>query len=272
MITKHIQVGNVSIFCRVYGKGFPVVMLHGFGEDGAIWEEQAQSLSGDYLVIVPDLPGSGKSDLLKGDPGMDDFARLLHEMLLSEKIRSCIMIGHSMGGYITLAFAELFPGLLHSFGLFHSSAYADQPEKITQREKAIEFIDSNGAAAFLKTSIPGMFRDPKVSELEINNLLKKGSLFTPGALKQYYRAMINRPDRTNIIKNSSKRVLFVLGQHDKAVPFIQGLEQTHLASCTYIYVLRQSAHMGMREETVKSNEILSAFLRSALNGVIIEVQ
>jgi pimeloyl-ACP methyl ester carboxylesterase len=267
MLTKYIHVGNVSIFCRIYGKGFPVVLLHGFGEDGSVWEEQSAILSAEYLVIVPDLPGSGSSDALDGEPCMEDFAGHLCQMLKLENIGSCIMIGHSMGGYITLAFAEQFPELLHAYGLFHSSAYADQPEKVIQREKAIEFIEKNGALAFLKTSIPGLFMDQVESEFKINRLLKKGAKFTPGALKQYYHAMIQRPDRTEILQSSKIPVLFVLGQHDKAVPFSQGLQQTHLAFCTYIYVLRNSAHMGMLEETARSNEILSQFIRSAISGV-----
>ena len=267
MLTKYIPIGNVSIFCRIYGKGFPVVLLHGFGEDGSVWEEQATSLSKDYLVIVPDLPGSGHSGNLDGTPGMKDFAITIYKLLISENTGPCIMIGHSMGGYITLAFAEYYPELVHRFGLFHSSAYADSAEKIAQREKAIEFIDANGASAFLKTSIPGLFRDPIESELEIRNLLEKGAHFTSAALIQYYRAMIDRTDRTCIVKNSKQPILYVLGEHDKAVPFISGLEQTHLSSCTYIYVLRNSAHMGMLEETARSNEILSQFIRSAISGV-----
>src|SRR4051812_31229334 len=101
-----------------FGSGFPVVLLHGFAEDHTVWNDQVEFLAHHYRLIVPDLPGSGKSGrLTKVEVSMDDYARTVESLLEVEKISSCILLGHSMGGYITLAFAELFPGKLAGFGL-----------------------------------------------------------------------------------------------------------------------------------------------------------
>ena len=131
---------TATISYSVQGKGKPVVLLHGFGEDSSIWDQQVLFLKEHCLLIVPDLPGSGKSDLLKlkvePDPiSIDDYADCIYSLLQHEAIPFCIMLGHSMGGYITLAFAEKYPLLLEGFGLIHSTAYADSEEKKTEPRK-----------------------------------------------------------------------------------------------------------------------------------------
>jgi pimeloyl-ACP methyl ester carboxylesterase len=253
-----------SVNYKSYGTGKAVILIHGFGEDGTVWDEQVKALQNNFLLIVPDLPGSGKSTILeKDDVCMDDHAACIFEILQQEKITQCTMIGHSMGGYITLAFAEKFPEYLKAFGLFHSSAYADDDEKIATRKKAILFIKENGVQAFLKTSTPGLFYEIKNREHDIDDLLVKGNNFTAAALIQYYEAMMARPDRTTVLKEFNGSVLFIIGFHDKAVPFQLSLQQTHLPTQSYIKILRNSAHMGMMEEKEKANKSLTDFLQSA---------
>ena len=261
MNEKNIIFENTELHYTTSGKGKAIVLIHGFGEDGTVWDEQILTLQHDYFLIIPDLPGSGKSDLLENmDAGMEDYAKCIYEILEAEKIRECTMIGHSMGGYITLAFAEMFPSRLKAFGLFHSSAFADDEEKINTRKKAIEFIRNNGGVAFLKTSVPGLFYETEKSKSFIDSLLKKGESFTNAALIQYYNAMIKRPDRTQVLKNFRGSILLIAGEHDKAVPFQHSLQQSHLPRQSNFYVLRNSAHMGMYEEKEKSNKSLTEFI------------
>ena len=273
MQEKHILFQNITLHYKTTGTGLPVVLLHGFAEDSSIWDNQVDYLKNNYKLIIPDLPGSGASGMLntplsEGEGlgvrpnkniGMEDYALCIKQILDTEKITQCIMIGHSMGGYITLAFAEKYPGFLMSFGLFHSSAYPDDDAKVETRKKAIGFIETNGADAFLKTSIPGLFYD-QGNSAQADALIEKGKAFSSKALIQYYKAMIARPDRTNILKNNTTPVLFIMGEHDKAVPFKHSLEQSYMPFQSYIHVLRNSAHMGMLEEPGRSNEILANFL------------
>ncbi len=253
---------NILLQYQVMGAGNAVVLLHGFGEDSSIWNKMSEALSARYQLIIPDIPGSGNTAMLGYENiGMGDYADLLFAVLQKEGVEQCTLIGHSMGGYIALAFAEKYPKMLHAFGLFHSSAYADDEAKKETRAKAIQFIQANGADAFLKTSVPGLFKDAVASKADIDELLQKGKLFKPDALVQYYEAMIARPDRTHVLKTFQGPILLMLGAHDNAVPFEQGLEQSHLPAQSHIYVLRNSAHMGMLEEQQKSLLNLTDFLQ-----------
>ena len=252
-----------NIFYKKYGSGKPVMLVHGFGEDGAIWNNQIGALQNDYLLLIPDLPGSGNSEILDGNNiSISDYAAALKAILTEENITQCCMIGHSMGGYITLAFAEKYPALLNSIGFVHSSAYADTEIKIATRKKAIEFIKANGSQAFLKTSTPNLFYDKEKHKTFIENLIAAGNNFNPKALVQYYNAMINRNDTTTVLKTFTKPILFVIGQHDLAVPFADSMQQTYLPSYAYIHILRSTAHMGMQEEIENINLILASFLQS----------
>jgi len=149
-----------------------------------------------------------------------------------------------------------------AFGLFHSSPFADTEEKKATRLKAIEFINKNGSLEFLKTSIPGLFTTEYIEQHKekVDELITTGAAFLPQALTAYYTAMINRPDRTAVLKQFPNPILFICGLHDKAIPFQQSMQQVSLPAQAHIHILRSSAHMGMWEEAEKANEALKDFL------------
>lgn len=276
MQPHYIQYQSSSIFYRSTGSGQPVVLIHGFGEDGEIWNRQVDFLKAHCKLIIPDLPGSGKSGMLNS-MSIESMADVIKGVLENElgelhSSNKVIMIGHSMGGYITLAFAEKYPELLKAFGLFSSSAFADSEEKKAARTKSIDFIQKFGAYEFLKTAIPALFLNGQKESSpstphhhDIESLVEAGKKFTPEALINYYHAMIARPDRTAILKAFTGPVLFIIGVHDKAVPFEQSMQQCYLPVESHVHVLRNSAHMGMWEETDKANEALLLFLQGQHN-------
>jgi pimeloyl-ACP methyl ester carboxylesterase len=263
----HLIYNQKKITYRVEGEGKPVILLHGFGEDGNIWNPQIESLKKENTLIIPDLPGSGHSEILAGKQTLNDYAEVVKAIVDKEinkdEKKSFCLIGHSMGGYITLAFAEKYPELLNSFGLFHSSAYADSVQKIDTRKKAIEFIKKNGAEEFLKTSIPNLFAEKTKQEKPelIERLLKIANTISAEALIQYYEAMILRPDTTSVLRSFSKPVLFIIGKYDTAVPMEDSLQQSHLPGISTIHILENSGHVGMWEETSLSSTYLGNFLR-----------
>jgi pimeloyl-ACP methyl ester carboxylesterase len=239
------------------------MFVHGFGEDGTIWNNQIAALQNHYLLLIPDLPGSGKSEMLtENNISIADYAAVLQAILAQEKITQCSILGHSMGGYIALAFAEKYSEKLDALGLVHSTAYADTELKIATRKKAIEFIQANGSQVFLKTSTPNLFWDKEKNKDAIENLVAAGNNFTPTALVQYYNAMISRKNTTAVLKTFTKPILFIIGQYDEAVPFADSMQQTYVPSYAYVHILRSSAHMGMLEEKDKVNTILASFLQS----------
>ena len=177
------------------------------------------------------------------------------------------MIGHSMGGYIALAFAEKYPDTLNSFGLFHSTAFADSEEKKTIRCKGIKFIEQQGGYEFLKTSIPNLYspiakaKRAHLIEEQLNSVCNVDD----AALVSYYGSMMQREERSEVLRNSQVPVLFILGKYDTAVPLADGLKQCHLPQLSYIHILDESGHMGMVEEEMESNKILSKFITTVEN-------
>lgn len=125
---KEIKIAGRKIFYRLIGDGPPVMFVHGFGEMGDVWRQQLDILKTKFRLIVPDLPGSGGSQMVS-DMSVEGMADVLETILGHESISNCVIIGHSMGGYVTLAFAEKYPENLLAFGLFHSTAFPDSEEK-----------------------------------------------------------------------------------------------------------------------------------------------
>ena len=268
-MNKQIEIAGKKIFYRLHGNGKPVMLIHGFGETGDVWKNQIAYLKTDFQLIIPDLPGSGQSDIID-DMSMAGMAEVIKKIMDEESsqvpppggFRGAAIIGHSMGGYITLAFVSQYPGYLSAIGLFHSSAFGDSEEKKEIRKKGIEFIHRHGAFEFLKNSTGNLFSPLSKDEKPelIDGFIRSLRNFSDRSLVSYYEAMMQRPDRTDLLKNIELPVLFVMGAYDNAAPLQDGLKQAHMPEKSYIHILHQSGHMGMLEEPDNSNHILKQFL------------
>lgn len=260
MQTTFAEYESARIFYRTLGTGPCVILLHGFGEDGSIWQNQWEHLKG-HRIIIPDLPGSGRSDAVP-DMSLEGLARAINQVLEKESVDKCTLIGHSMGGYTGLAFLELFPDKLEALGLFHSSAFADSEEKKEVRKKGIAFIEEHGGGLFLQTTIPNLYapetreKNPALIKAHIDTMQDANG----AALCAYYRSMMERPDRTDLLQQNKIPFLFVLGKYDTAVPAADGLKQAHLPQLAQVSILQRSGHMGMVEEPEQSNKLLQEFL------------
>jgi pimeloyl-ACP methyl ester carboxylesterase len=259
-IKKNIAFQKSKIFYRMIGEGPAVMLLHGLPFDGSLWKRQLDSLSG-FKLIVPDLPGSGASEMVE-DMSIEGMAEVIKSILDSEQTAFVTLIGHSMGGYISLAFAEKYPERLNGLGLFHSTAFADNEERKANRKKGIDFIEKNGAHEFLKTMIPNLFSPQSKDDLadSIDELIDKTNNFSPQSLVSYYKAMMQRPDRSNVLKLLKIPMLFIAGKYDSAAPLNDLLKLCHLPEISYFHILTKSGHLGMLEETEKSNVILNDYL------------
>ncbi len=261
MASKYVTYKGINVHYEISGKGLPVVLLPGFAETQKIWQEQKEILKDRFMVITPDIPGSGKSSAFTHSVAtMDDYAHAIQKIIEAEKIDRLVMIGHSMGGYIALAYLALFPSSLTGIGFFHSTAYADNAEKKVLRKKAIDFIEKNGGESFLQTSLPGLFHQPDHHLDSIQTILRDAETIDKSTLIQYYRAMMDRPDRTHLLKNTEIPVLYIAGLHDQATPCMHAVQQSVLPYFSEIHILRASGHMGMIEEPTASAQILSKFL------------
>ena len=250
----------------VHGIGPTLILLHGFGESGSIWRDQLEKLAEVSRVIIPDLPGSGLSPMPEGASfdTLETYADLLHDLLVVEGVPNCTLIGHSMGGYIALAFADKYPERLNAFGLFHSTTLADSEHRKEIRQKGIRFMQEHGAFPFLREVIPGLyaesFRNERPGQVE-EHIKESTSWATPAALSAYYRAMMSRPDRTQILTDFPRPVLFILGALDKTVVLKETIPQTKLSPMSRVYVMEDVAHMGMREDPEQTIHILNSFIK-----------
>lgn len=261
---KTLYYKNKRVTYHVQGQGQPVLLIHGFGEDGDIWKYQAEVLEKSFLLIIPDLPGSGFSAYNEVFETIEDFAGCMAAILFHENIKHTIVLGHSMGGYIMLALKEKYADLVQAFGLVHSTAFADSEEKKEIRRKGINAIAEYGGYAFLKTTIPNLFDITFKRQFpeRVNELIERGNNFPDKALQQYYRAMMLRKERKAILQDSEAPVLFVMGTGDAAVPMQDVLQQVSLPGAAFIHILENTGHMGMWESTEKLNVILTDYLNT----------
>ena len=242
-----------TLFCRDIGTGPVVLLLHGFAEDGTTWDNLAGPLSAHCRLIIPNLPASSS---------IEDLAATIASLLDHLGIDKCIMIGHSMGGYITLAFAEKYPDRLTAFGLFHSTAYPDNEEKKAVRRKSIDFIRKNGSDLFIRQSTPALFgqythqHHPELIDAMIDRYIN----FSPDTLIAWYQAMITRPDRTAVLREFYSPVLFIIGEEDTIVPLQSSLEQSHLPAVSHIHLVKNTGHEGMHEAPETCIDIIKDFI------------
>lgn len=248
------------------GSGFPVMLLHGFAEDHRIWKHQAAFLSQEYTVISPDLPGSGLSPLPDEEMSIPLLAEFVLAILDQESIRQVILFGHSMGGYIALAFAEKYASRLCGMSLVHSTAYADDEMKKENRRKSIRLIENEGGALFVKAMVPNLYGEKAKLEkqdelmMHIDMALQIPSI----SLQAYYRAMIERPDRTDVLRNALFPVQFIIGMQDNAVLPSDAIAQSSLPAIADVHILPEVGHSGMIEAADDLNSMVNSFCKYLL--------
>lgn len=274
------QYKNANISYRKIGVGLPVLLLHGFGEDSNIFNQQIDFLKNHCCLIVPNLPGTGKSSLLtlEDKSAIDgsneflpasfqlsimDYADCIAALLKHENIESCMFLGHSMGGYIALAFAEKYSHLLRAFGLIHSTAFADTAEKKQNRARGIQLVQEYDAFAFLKNTIPSLFSGEfkEKNKIVVDDLIEKAKLFSQKAVQQYLFAMMNREDRTSVLVGSKVPVLFIIGTEDMAAPLKDVVKQTSMPIESHVHILEGIGHMSMVEAPDHLNKFLLQFIQ-----------
>jgi len=245
------------------GSGHPLILLHGFGEDRGIWAKQVEALRESFTCLIPDLPGTGDSPLPPSGISIESLADFVHELMVQEQLEQVVVLGHSMGGYIALAFAEKYPALLRGLGLIHSTASADDEAKKENRLKSIRLIEREGKEIFLRTMIPNLYAagvSDRIAE-EMRRHLDMALSVSPETLIAYYRAMIARPDRSDILRKAMCPVLFVCGLQDNAVPYRQVLSQAHLPVVSMLELLPEAGHTGMLETPERMNSILISYCK-----------
>ena len=249
-----------GIFYRKTGSGPAIILLHGFPGSGILWRNIWDELSVLYTVIVPDLPGSGNSPL-QGATGISDMAVMIKEIIDQEKIERALIVGHSMGGYIALAFAKLYPGSTAGLSLVHSTSEADDEEKIKNRKKAIALIQKGGKQAFINQMIPNLFSEatrkahPEIVEKQATESME----MEEDGMINFYNAMIGREDTTGLLTAVSFPIQWICGLDDNVIPYKKILNKSYKSDINFVSFYANCGHMSMLEVPQKLTDDLISF-------------
>jgi len=223
---KQIIYKNTKISFSDSGKGTALVFLHGFLENSKMWDYFIPEFSKKYRVISIDLLGHGSTQPLGYIHSMEDNADVVHAVLSELKIRKAVFIGHSMGGYVALAFAELYADNIKGIVLLNSTSRADSDERKANRDRAIKAVKQN-YTNFVRLSIANLFsennRERLVSEIEN---VKSEALKTPlQGIVASLEGMKIRKDREVILHFANYPILLVLGENDPVLNYEESIEQ-----------------------------------------------
>lgn len=254
---------NTSITYTETGQGDTLVLLHGFTESQSMWDGFVHKLSDAFRVVTIDLPGHGQSDCLGDIHTMDDMAGSVKFVLDHLQINACVIIGHSMGGYVSLALSRLYPGLVKGLGLFHSNATADSEEAKEARNKAIAAIQKNHKN-FLFQFIPSLFapENQMIFEALSKTLIENAQKMSPQAIVAAQEGMKRRPDSRDLLKNAAFPFLFICGKKDSRIPLENILPQIALPKTAYSMILEDVGHMGWAEAQQETLNMVQSFTKA----------
>ena len=218
---------NIKINYTSQGKGRAVVLLHGFLENLNMWVDVSKELSIKYRVISIDLLGHGKTDNLGYVHSMEEQAKMVRFVLKYLKLRKYILIGHSMGGYISLAFAELYPENLKGICLMNSSALPDSEERKENRDRAIKAAKYK-SEIFVKMAIPNLFAEYNREKFndEINQVTQEALQISTRAIVAALEGLKNRSDYTYLYNTLKIPIQMIIGKKDPALDYDSLIDQT----------------------------------------------
>lgn len=260
-MNKQILFKDSKIAYKITGKGPTVVLLHGFLENLSMWEHLESQLNKTNCVICIDLPGFGNSDAISDNHTMDIMAESVYEILKHENISKCTMVGHSMGGYVTLAFADKYENILTGIVLFHSQAFADDDNTKLNRNRTIKIVEENHAH-FISSFIPTLFTDENAKKHSDEiKLIVQQSLQTKNAgITAALAGMRDRNDYQNLLSKLKIPVLFIIGKSDTRIPLDKILKQIVLPKISECLILSDVGHMGFIEAKYITNNAVIQFV------------
>jgi pimeloyl-ACP methyl ester carboxylesterase len=250
------------------GNGAALVFVHGFCESKEMWNDFIESLTVSNRVICLDLPGFGESLLDKESVSMEWFAEEVRRLLLQLNIASFTYIGHSLGGYVGLAYAEKYAATLSGLCLFHSTAYADSEERKSNRDKTIAFIQKYSADLFTQSFIEPLFllQNRLALKEEIAMLKRIAKQSSGHGIIATTLAMRDRPDRTAVLASLSVPVLLIGGKNDATIPIDKLKEQARLSGHIQCAEIENCGHMGMFEQKEKTLDVIKNFIKRCSIG------
>jgi pimeloyl-ACP methyl ester carboxylesterase len=241
-----LNYNNSSIYYRVQGSGPALVLLHGFLESSVMWESLVPLLTKKYTVISIDLPGHGRSGCIRAIHSMELMAEVVHSIVETNNFNSATLVGHSMGGYVTLAYTDIYQNEVDKLILLNSTPAADSVDRKKNRDRAVRVVLKN-PYLFISMSVNSLFleNDHDLYALDIQKMKNEALMFRPEGISAAILGMRDRTDRTSVLKNFSKEKIMVSGICDPIVPFTTSKALASLTSTQFIEV--SGGHMSLIE-------------------------
>lgn len=253
---------TTDIYYKKRGEGKAVILVHGFLENHKMWDGLVEKLKENHEVIVLDLLGHGDSDGLCDIHTMEQQAQVINEMMNRLGIIKATVIGHSMGGYVSLAFAEAYPEKLSGLVLLNSHPFSDGEEKKKARERAIKTVRKN-YLAYVKASIPSFFAPDNRTKYkkQIEKLIEEASKMKPANIIAALKGMMMRKDRSELFCNQTGYPkMWIVGKKDPLIDFDKIIELAHRCKAVD-YIELSEGHMSYIENAKEMPEIIQKFLK-----------
>lgn len=257
---KNLTYKNTAISYTDEGKGTAVVLLHGFLENKTMWAELIPALSKKYRIITIDLLGHGQTEPMGYVQTMEDNADAVQAVLSELRIRKAVLAGHSMGGYVALAFAELYPEQVRGVMLINSTSIADSDERKANRDRAIKAVKHN-YTNFVSLSIANLFaEDNRVRLADAIEEVKQQALKTPlQGIVASLEGMKIRKDREVLLHFAAYPILLVLGKKDPVLNYEENISQ--IEGTAVKLVTFNDGHMSPIENREQLAEAILLFLK-----------
>lgn len=253
---------GIEISYSESGNGKPVVLLHGYLEAKEIWAPLIEELEKQFRVIAIDLPGHGDSGVASDTLTMEFMAGAVNTVIESLDLNDVFMVGHSLGGYVTLAFLELYPHSLAGYSLFHSHPHADSHAAIQNRMREIAVVSAGKKNIMYPGNITKMFAPKNIDNMsdEVKRSKQIASKTSARGIIAVLNGMIARPSRKVLLEKGTKPLLWVLGRDDQYFSAGGVLDSVKVPSNAQVVILEKSGHLGFVEETKLSAEIINNFI------------
>jgi len=257
------EVDGYRIYTRVEGEGKPILLLHSYWGSHLLFDHLASVFSVKRRVIRIDLPGHGYSAIPPLNYTFEEFAVVLNELLImlgvSEKIS---IVGHSMGGYLAMAFAAKYPDRIASLVLMHSPTKSADIQSIKLRTREGLLLQKGKKDLLLQVTIPSNFAPENLGSMAgALDLLNQTSnqVTVEGALRSIY-AINHRINYLGKLQTAQFSILVVIGKYDNVYGAEEQLNDALQISNAEVLMLQHSGHLGFLEEEDLVVEKLSAFL------------
>jgi pimeloyl-ACP methyl ester carboxylesterase len=246
------------------GSGEVIVLLHGYLESSEVWNGFAEKLSSHYRVIAIDLPGHGKSDVYSDVHTMEFLAEAVKELLDSLNTKKVFLTGHSLGGYVTLAFLELFPEYLSGYCLFHSQPFPDTPAALEKRRREIEVVKRGKKNLMYPDNVINMFAPSNLEKYSeaLQRSKDIASKIPSEGIIAVLKGMMIRTSRQKFMEEGRVPCLWILGTMDNYIPCDLIQTKVKLPLNGQLVILQNSGHIGFIEEEDLSVNIMSDFINN----------